>query len=63
MPTLTTGEPQMSDRQQSYIEMLLSRRWVPSAVAGRIIDMLKDLPEANDDGLSDLGSKLERPNT
>ena len=59
----TTGEPQMSDRQAAYIVILLDRRWVPSAVAGKIIEMLMDLPDANDDGLSDLNSKLERKNT
>lgn len=59
----TPGEPQMSDRQQSYIEMLLSRRWVPSAVAGRIIELLEGLPDVNASGLETLQEKLDRPNT
>ena len=59
----TTGEPQMSDRQAAYIVTLLDRRWVPSAVAGRIIELLEGLPDVNASGLETLQEKLDRPNT
>ena len=59
----TTGEPQMSDRQAAYIVTLLDRRWVPSAVAGRIIEMLEGLPDVNASGLENLKNTLEREGT
>ena len=63
MSTLTTGEAQMSDGQQNYIEMLLDRKWVPSVVAGRIIELLEELPEAGANGLENMQERRDLPNT
>lgn len=59
----TPGEPQMSDRQAAYIVTLLDRRWVPSAVAGRIIEMLEGLPDVNASGLENMDERMQLPNT
>lgn len=53
------SEPDMSDRQATYIEQLMDRKLVTARTAERIILLLQDCDDRGSNGLSTPNLKVE----